>query len=855
MKKAILLSLLAASLQAITLVDHGRSSYSICVSSSASPSEQRGAKELQRFLEEMSGARLPIVTDAGTPGGDLILVGDSSVLQALHAGIAFDKLGAEGFTLKISGHHLIVAGGRQRGTMYGVYTLLDKLGCRWFTPQVSRIPHQPTIRIDALDETQIPAFEYREPFFTEAFDQDWAARNRTNGNFARLDASTGGKMLYYPFVHSAYELLPPAKYFKDHPEYYSLIDGKRRFERGQLCLTNPDVLRIATERVREWIRDHPEAAIYSVSQNDWEGWCECDRCRKVEEEEGGEHSGAILRFVNALAAEIEKTNPDKLIDTLAYWYSERPPAHVTPRPNVRIRLCPIGICNAHSFGTCPRSAYFLKNLQAWSKITDQLYIWHYNTNFAHYVSPFPDFDELAADIPLYRQFGVKGLFMEGDTAAGGGAENAELRSYVMARLLWDTHTGVDQAVDEFMDGVYGPAAKPMRDYFDLLQKEVRNPPAGGGRHLWIYDIPDYSDEFSMKAHGLFHAAETAAASNKDVLERVRLARLPLDYFDAMKAMRFEVRDAAYSPVDPEAARTAFQRVIQSARNLGVTELFEGGDMAASEAVLPRIRPYAVRTIENAALRLDAVPEFDGRVVRMIDKRSGRDLLRAPALGENHGIPNAGGLAVSVYPDPHAAKWDVEWTADARNGPNELVLAGKAANGLRLRRAFRLSKESVHVETVVENAGSDAIEFVLYSSGDFTGVDIDDSVLAFRNQNGNAVEKRLIPTGEQPKGDASWQGRDQPDGAWTVRGPHGITVWNRFDDSRTGRSLVNWSAKSHPRVTLGIWSSPLRLKPGESFQTDAEFGVAERWGAGPSVASARTGGADTASGAAKSPAAQ
>ncbi|MDR3717384.1 MAG: DUF4838 domain-containing protein [Bryobacteraceae bacterium] len=855
MKKALLLSLLVASLQAITLVDHGRSSYSICVSSSASPSEQRGAQELQRFLEEMSGARLPIVTDASQPQGDLILVGDSSVLQGLHAGIAFDKLGAEGFALKIAGRHLIVAGGKQRGTMYGVYTLLDKLGCRWFTPQISHIPHQPTIRIDALDETQIPAFEYREPYFTEAFDKDWAARNRTNGNFARLDASTGGKMLYYPFVHSAYELLPPDKYFKDHPEYYALIDGKRRSGQGQLCLTNPDVLRIATERVREWIRDHPEAAIYSVSQNDCEGWCECDRCRKVEQEEGGEHSGPILRFVNALAAEIEKTNPDKLIDTLAYWYSERPPAHVTPRPNVRIRLCPIGICNSHSFGSCPRSAYFLKNLQAWSKITDQLYIWHYNTNFAHYVSPFPDFDELAADFPLYQHYGVKGLFLEGAYAPGGGGENAELRDYVMARLLWDTRTNVDQAVDEFMDGVYGPAAKPMRKYYDLLQKEVRNPPEGGGRHLWIYDIPDYSDEFSPKAHALFHAAESAVATDDAALQRVRKARLPLDYFDAMKAMRFEVRNGVYAPADPDAARAAFQGVIQSARHFGITELFEGGSMAASEAVLPRIRPYAVRTIENAALRLDAVPEFDGRVVRLIDKRSGRDLLRSPALGENRGIPNAGGLAVSLYPDPHAEKWSVEWTAGASNGPNELVLTGKAANGLRLRRTFSLIRDSAHVETVVENTGSDAIEFVLYSSSDFAGVDIDDTVLAFRNQNGNSVEKRLIAPGEQPNGNASWQGRDQPDGAWTVRGPHGIIVWNRFDDARAGRSLVNWNAKSHPRVTLGVWSSPIRLKPGESFKTDGEFGVAERWGAGPSVTSSGKGGAEIASGASRSLSAQ
>ncbi len=130
-----------------------------------------------------------------------------------------------------------------------------------------------------------------------------------------------------------------------------MIDGKRREERSQLCLTNPDVLRLGVEAVERWIQQHPEATIFSVSQNDWTGWCECDKCRRVEEEEGGVHSGPLLRYVNALAAEVEKKHPDKLIDTLAYWYTEEPPAKARPRRNVRIRLCPIGACEAHPTGS------------------------------------------------------------------------------------------------------------------------------------------------------------------------------------------------------------------------------------------------------------------------------------------------------------------------------------------------------------------------------------------------------------------------------------------------------------------------------------------------------------------------
>src|SRR5260370_40710509 len=117
-----------------------------------------------------------------------------------------------------------------------------------------------------LDDTEKPLLEYGEPFFTEAADKDWSARNKANGQSSRLDESTGGKVQYYPFVHSFLQLIPPQKYFKDHPEYFSLIDGKRREERSQLCLTNPDVLRLGGGAVERWNQQHTEARIFFVME-------------------------------------------------------------------------------------------------------------------------------------------------------------------------------------------------------------------------------------------------------------------------------------------------------------------------------------------------------------------------------------------------------------------------------------------------------------------------------------------------------------------------------------------------------------------------------------------------------------
>ena len=48
----------------LSLVNKGKSRYSIVIASNAIPSERYAAEELQRYLEKMSGAKLPILTDA-----------------------------------------------------------------------------------------------------------------------------------------------------------------------------------------------------------------------------------------------------------------------------------------------------------------------------------------------------------------------------------------------------------------------------------------------------------------------------------------------------------------------------------------------------------------------------------------------------------------------------------------------------------------------------------------------------------------------------------------------------------------------------------------------------------------------
>lgn len=548
----VLLALLSVSVAGdINLAVSGKSNYSIVVPEDAIPAEKRAASELQLYLREMTGATLPIRAKRSGPS---ILLGEAT-------GLAIKGFGEDEFVIRGQGKDLLLAGGRPRGVMYAAYSLLDSLGCRWYCKDVTVIPKRPTLTVSPLERREAPAFEYREPFFTEALDKEWAAHNRCNGSFQNLDESVGRGVGYFPFVHSFYSILPPDKYFATHPEYYSELNGKRTADGGQLCVTNPEVLRLTIEMVREWIRAHPEAKIISVSQNDWYGYCTCAECRKVIEEEGAP-SGPVLRFVNAVGDAIAKEFPDKLIDTLAYQWTEDPPSKVKPHANVRVRMAPIANCFGHPIDGCERNAKPLANLQAWANVTSNLYIWHYNTNFAHYLAPFPDFDELAGSTRAYKRLGVKGIFFEGAYGPGGGAEFSEMRSWVMARLLWDPSRDVWALVDEYLGAVYGKAARPIRKYMALLAYVVK----AEKMHFGIYDDPLHlrylRRDIVDRAEKWFEEAETVVTGAE--LARVQKVRLPIDY-------------TRWRQATDDADRLKYgKRLAEGIRRFGIGEIREGG---------------------------------------------------------------------------------------------------------------------------------------------------------------------------------------------------------------------------------------------------------------------------------------
>jgi hypothetical protein len=553
---------------ALTLVDHGKSSYKIVIPAKAIPSEHYAAEELQRYLEKISGAKLPIILDTESVTSHEILLGDNARLGKLKWKMDADKLGVDGFTLHTEGKHLVIAGSKPRGTLYGVYALLEeKLGVRWFTPELEVTPRTNRIQLASLNETQIPGLESREVFWTEIMrDGDFAARHRLNGNHYKLTEKHGGRYaVYFPFVHS-FDSLIPQELYKEHPEYFPLINGKRVDGYVQRCLSNPEVLKLAITRVRQWIKEHPEATIISVSQNDTGKWCQCDVCKTLDDQEGSP-AASMIQFVNAIGQDIERDFPKVRLDTLAYQYTRKPPKTLRPRQNVLVRLCSIECCFAHPLETCPsdQNRRFRDDILAWQPVAPKLYVWDYTPNFGHYQQPFPNFDVLQPNVLFFVQHGVKGLFEQGNYSSGGNGEMGPLRAYLLAKLLWNPETDLEKHKNEFLSAYFGKAAPKISAYLDLLQSQVRD----GKTHAHIFDRPKaayLNDEFLKGAGEILDQAEQLSEDDT-IRSRVQVARLPVWYVQI-----------ATQRVTGEARTALVRRFLEIARKAGISNISESGDL-------------------------------------------------------------------------------------------------------------------------------------------------------------------------------------------------------------------------------------------------------------------------------------
>ena len=535
----------------VTIARNSKAACVIVQADNATESEKFSAKELATFLKRVTGAEFSVVAEPSLTDdrASRIYVGWTG--YAARLGINPSTLGEEEWVIRTIDDDLVLTGGRPRGTMYAVYEFLeDHVGCHWLDRKTELIPSKPTLEVGPLDIQAKPHFWQRQLHSpTGSPDDHWLFLVR-NKNY-RYDFKGRDADNFFPkeafsrlasprtSIHSFWKFVNGNDWFETHPEYFSLVNGRRvpalsGAGPGQLCLTHPDVLRLTVAKLREFIeadraelrsragessdgKSHEFPYVYWITQSDvYRAHCECENCQAIATREGGE-SGPLVAFLNAVAKDIEKDYPDILVGTLAYNLTSTPPKHIRPRNNVLIGWCDVyskvdGIRPL----THPMNAQNYAEITGWGKVAPRLAIgddyWTALSYYKYFPTPYAMIDCVAKDIQLFADQGAETFFAETADYMDASQQFIPLKFWLGYQLLVDPKQPVEPLITTFMDGYFGAASDSMREYLRYLRKRID----ADAQFKKLRDEPHklaYLDlEFFKTSQTLFDKAESQITS-------------------------------------------------------------------------------------------------------------------------------------------------------------------------------------------------------------------------------------------------------------------------------------------------------------------------------------------------------
>lgn len=534
-------------------------SFEILLPSNPKLTEKTAKSELEKYIRKCVGTL--------TVGGDEIRqihVGDTR--EALAAGIGRQTLKEDSFVIRKQGGSIIINGGGTRGVLYGVYDFLENVcGVRFLTQLVTYIPPKRAVKVSSVDKKFDFQFPMRDIFIggKNQLPLDGGrfavSRGLSRDGERPITAEFGGAYDYGPpyFCHTYDRYIPAGKYLKSHPNYFSLINGKRYggMERGQLCMTDPELRKFFTSLILDNIKKTTARAlkegravprVYDISSNDNGKFCRCENCAPIALAEN--NSGLMLQFSNKIAREVKKTYPDIKLQVFAYTACLEPPKTIVPDDNIIIRICNTG---SDLITGAPSNPEFVKTVNAWKKISGELYVWDYAKTFGDTDGlPFPSEFGYPAALKYYFDNGFKGQFWELESPAF--SDMWELKYYLLSKYIVDPcRKDFDALLDDFCGKYYGKAGKYIAEVRRTLDKAAKAPRSLLG---WSPNNGDFEFiDFAVmdKCQRLFARARKAVGDDAELQFRIDKASMGLDRLLCYESHRRYLADFAKTTGKPK----------------------------------------------------------------------------------------------------------------------------------------------------------------------------------------------------------------------------------------------------------------------------------------------------------------
>ena len=537
--EAALREQMAAEKGGVTLLENGEVKVTVVYSEGASESLIAAADFMAATIDRMSGSSgVRTAVKKGGESGFSIYVGRA----ANSALIDLSDVKDDGYKLEIKPEGIYIVGKTDDATRNGIYDFLEThLECMYVSPENTYVPLCPTVKLALEEKTVNPTITWRKVYQYESVQNGWYERLKMNGTIVKEGENS--IELYNEWgtwCHSSFEFVPPEKYFDEHPEYYAKFLGKRRYQFNvlgrtfptHLCYTNEEVYQIAEAELVKRIEANPEVKFWDFSIMDtYFATCRCKECKKFNKEAGSE-MGTLLAFLNRLADAIRDDYPDVYLSTLAYQRVKNPPKNMKCAPNLCINVCAFPGTQSYPYSTeggIKASREFAERVVEWGKICDNILVWDYVVNFTHLKLPFPNFEFQKENLEFYLENNIRFVFHQGSREPMD--ENAEMRTYLLSRQLWDKDVDLLALAKKYVAVVYGDAAGLVEEYMDTANAAMIE----SGADLSLYDspkkhkngylAPKLTDKYLELTEKMLEVAENSDTVNVKAVEMLRVNAL------------------------------------------------------------------------------------------------------------------------------------------------------------------------------------------------------------------------------------------------------------------------------------------------------------------------------------------
>jgi len=540
-----------ADAQPLQIIENGLSDY-VIVTGTNYPYDAFAVAEFQQILEKSTGCALKSVapdSPEAEKATNRIFIGHCPQVHKLLGDVRIDALKKNESIVVGIDDDIVITGGGNNGTPYGVYLFLEKeIGYRYFTPYPGgeRIPKHTGLMFSGTEYREYPAFDLsRRAYMLFLYDKTsrgmYQYRNRGtlrykcvsgdvtldglgNSDFSLLDAGHGFHL--YITTDSRkdyYEWDKSQDYFKTHPDFFSMNKDGERTDKLQLCFSNPELRKELTSRIIERGKRMGGRGVLTLGANDWPGnFCFCPKCKALQKKYGC-IGGPLYDYMLEACPEVAKVLPDIKISTLAYRkaQSEVPPKGIDKMPdNWVCDFAPVDDDQGQALDG-DRNIGTLKNLQAWTNITENITYWYY---ICINSAPFGPVERLSRDMKLMVENGVRGV----GTCGMGSPGMFPMQEYIMFRLMIDPYQDVWSLVEDYNKHHYGDAAPEMTQYVKELDEIWREPKKYISLSCSGKEIMNFTPERLIRWQTMFDALEKKLFEKPNELKNLSFARWDVD---------------------------------------------------------------------------------------------------------------------------------------------------------------------------------------------------------------------------------------------------------------------------------------------------------------------------------------